>query len=390
MNAAVASLAWDEYPALPPAAGEVRQPGVASPYVGVHGAVLIVAGGANFPRAMPWDGGAKAWWDDIWVLEKDARGGARWHADPAWKLPRPIGYGISVGTPEGVVCVGGSDAERCYAEVFLLSWDAATRTLRRSPWPSLPEPLANMAGARVGQTLFVAGGQHVMKGAQPSSAFWSLDLSQRGNPAAFIWKKEATWPGPPRVLPVAAGQGAPGKERFFLFSGRQPRTGQATTLLRDAYAYDPRTRTWATLGPVGGGDGVSVMAGTAAPVGTDEILVFGGDHGDRFLELEAHDLAVERARARLATAEGPERARLERDIETQLAAKRAIYENHLGFGREVWAYDTTRDAWRVAGRSPVSPQVTTLAVNWDGEIVIPSGEIRPGVRTSSVVRVKAR
>ena len=62
-----------------------------------------------------------------------AGGAPRWVNDKTFRLPRRIGYGVSVDTPEGVVCAGGHDAERCYADVFMLSWDATTRELRRNP-----------------------------------------------------------------------------------------------------------------------------------------------------------------------------------------------------------------------------------------------------------------
>jgi N-acetylneuraminic acid mutarotase len=271
--------------------------------------------------------------------------------------------------------------------VFLLSWDARDRTVRTTPLPSLPEPLTNMAGALVGRTLYVAGGQHVMKGAVPSAVFWALDFSQRDRPAEFKWVKLPSWPGPARVLAVAAGQGPPRREKFYLFSGRLPQPGGATRLLGDAYEYDPLTRVWRTLAPIGG-LGVSVMAGTAAPFGSDEVLVFGGDRGELFLKLEAQDLAIEGLRQKLAGATAMERAALEREIDNRLEAKRTLYVGHPGFGREVFAYDTRRDAWRVVARSPFEPQVTTLAVKVGGHIVIPSGEVRPGVRTPEVVRVR--
>src|SRR5688572_17045150 len=157
--AKVMNIIWDELPPLPPSAGQAKQPGVAGPFAGVHGDALIVAGGANFPDKMPWEGGAKVWWDDIWVLEKRSDG-MRWVTDKTFKMPRRLGYGISVSTSDGVVCAGGHDAERCYADVFLLSWDTKAREIRRTTLPSMPEPLSFMAGALVGTTLYVAGGQH--------------------------------------------------------------------------------------------------------------------------------------------------------------------------------------------------------------------------------------
>lgn len=391
-HAAAAEFTWSTFPPLPPAAGQTKQPGVASPFVGVHGNALIVAGGANFPDKMPWEGGAKAWWDDIWVLEKPSGGESsqRWVTEKNFTLPRRIGYGASFSTPEGVVCAGGSDAERCYADVFLLSWDAQKREIRRESLPPLPEPLANMAGAIIDRTLYVAGGQHGMKGATASSAFWSLDLSQRNRPAEFKWQILPTWPGPPRVLPVAAAQRTARGTEFFLFSGRIPNPGSPTTLLTDAYAFDPTSRTWRKISNVGGGKGVCVMAGTTASSSTGEILIFGGDRGGLFLELESHDLAVEALRATLPSASPGEKAMLERRIEDHLAAKRKIYGAHPGFSREVLSYDPKRDTWRTAAPSPMPLPVTTTAATWNGDIVIPSGEIRPGVRTPEVLRIDGK
>lgn len=386
-SANVVELAWDELPPLPPSAGQTKQPGVAGPFVGVHHDALIVAGGANFPDRMPWDGGAKVWWDDIWVLEKADGAKLSWVSNKTFKLPRRLGYGVSVSTPEGVICAGGSDAEQCYAEVFMLSWDAKVREIRRRPLPPMPEPLSFMAGALVGHTLYVAGGQHVMKGATPSSAFWALDLSKRDLPGEFAWSKLPSWPGPPRLIPVAAAQRIGNQDAFFLFSGRRPESGRPTEVLRDVFVFEPAAGRWRTLANVNGGAGLSVMAGTAAPVG-DEILLFGGDRGELFSELEAHDLKIELLRRRLAEAPVNGRAALERAIADQLAAKKKIYDSHPGFGREVLAYAPRNNQWRVVGRSPVAPQVTTFAVKWGDAIVIPSGEIRPGVRTPAIVRVK--
>jgi N-acetylneuraminic acid mutarotase len=227
-----------------------------------------------------------------------------------------------------------------------------------------------------------------VKDAKPASVFWALDLSKRSRPEEFRWIELPTWPGVARIVPVAAAQRTKNGEEFFLFSGRVQQAGQRTQILRDAYAFNPKTRTWRTLPAIGGGAGVSVMAGTAVAVGENEILLFGGDRGDVFLELETHDVAIAAARAKLNSAAAEMRVAIEREIDARLRAKRKIYDTHAGFGREVFAYDTIRDTWRVAGESPFPPQVTTTAVRWRDAIVIPSGEVRPGVRTPSVVRAK--
>jgi solute:Na+ symporter, SSS family len=220
-----------------------------------------------------------------------------------------------------------------------------------------------------------------MKGPTPSSAFWSLDLSKR-NSADFSWTVLPTWPGPARIVPVAAAQRVGKTDTFFLFSGRLPHAGQPTALLRDAFAFDPTTNRWRTLPAIGGGkDGVSAMAGTAAAF-NDEILLFGGDRGDLFLELESHDLAI--AQLRTEGAGGSVNAQ----IEHHLQAKKKIYESHPGFSREVLAFNPRTNAWRTAARAPMALPVTTLAVQHRGAVIIPSGEVRPGVRTPEILRIR--
>ena len=69
---------WTPFTQLP------NELGVAGPFVGVSGDVLIVAGGANFPRPV-WET-SKVWCDDIFILERVGE-------DLKWRnggrLPRP-------------------------------------------------------------------------------------------------------------------------------------------------------------------------------------------------------------------------------------------------------------------------------------------------------------
>lgn len=383
----IMDIQWTQLPPVPPAPGQTRQAGLAGPFAGAQGNVLFVGGGANFPDRAPWEAGTKAWWGDLFVLERTGDGPAQWIAGKNLKLPRPIAYGFSFSTPDGVICAGGCDAAQCYRDVFQLAWNAAKREIVTTPLPPLPAPLGFMGGAMVGSTIYMAGGQETMKDAVPSTAFFALDLSKRSQPGQFKWETLPAWPGPPRIVPVAAASGG----KFYLFGGRDFHAGQPTDLLTDAYAYDPATRTWATLPPVSAGAGgppLSVMAGTAATAPDGEILLFSGDRGELFLKLEAYDLEVDALKKKMAGTSA-DRAALQREIDARLLAKKKIYETHPGFGREVLGYKPAKNTWRVVTRSPVPGQVTTIAVPWgkDGAIVIPNGEVRPGIRTAEVTQL---
>ena len=132
-------LNWTELPELPITDGLSQQLGLAGAFSGVHQDALIVAGGANFPDGAPWNGGEKVWYDDIYVLEKSAGGSYQWYT--GFKLPRPLAYGASLSTDRGLVCIGGCDANQCYSEVFLLSWNTTSskrlKLNRFLPFPNL-------------------------------------------------------------------------------------------------------------------------------------------------------------------------------------------------------------------------------------------------------------
>src|SRR6188474_1845861 len=77
--AASSSITWRQITPLPDPRG------YAGMFAGVAGGKLIVAGGANFPDTMPWEGGKKVWYDTVFVLD---RSDGQWRI--AGKLPRPL------------------------------------------------------------------------------------------------------------------------------------------------------------------------------------------------------------------------------------------------------------------------------------------------------------
>jgi len=349
--------------------------GFAGSFVGVHRGGLLVAGGANFPDGAPWLGGAKVWHDRLFVARRDADGACRWLSGRAFKLPRPLAYGVSVSLAEGVVCVGGCDGERCYADVFLLAWDPVAGGVEVTPLPPLPRPLAFMGGAAIGRRVFVAGGQESVDPASAGCFFFSLDLSQRGE-EGFCWRSLDAWPGPERILPVCASQSDGRIDRFYLFSGRRLSASGKTEFLTDGWTYSPESDTWTPLSPVApGGEPRCIMAGTAVASGANHIVVFGGADGRLFGRIESLNGEIDGAPS---AAKEALRARLNE-----------LLRNHPGFGRDLLAYHTVTDRWHRLGEMPFAGPVTTTAVRWGDAIVLPSGEVRPGVRTPAVWQARS-
>jgi N-acetylneuraminate epimerase len=321
-------LDWGTIPPLPDPLG------VAAPFAGVSDGALLVAGGANFPAGYPWQGGKKAWHDAVYVLTGT---NASWQS--AGKLPRPLAYGVSLTTPDGVLCAGGSDATRHYAEVFLLQW--SPRGLVTRNLPSLPVPLANAAGALVGSTVFIAAGADQPGEVAALNRCFVLDLAA----ASPQWQEIEPLPGKARILPVAAAvEGA-----FYLAGGAalESTNGHvARVYLRDAWRYRAGEG-WRRLADL---PKPSVAAPSPAPTVDGSFLLVGGDDGS-------------------------------------LAGFQPV-EKHPGFPRAILAYDTRTDAWRLVGELPAA-RATVPAVAWRGGFVIPSGEARPGVRSPQVWTFRA-
>jgi N-acetylneuraminic acid mutarotase len=309
--------------------------GLAGMYAGVSGGALLAAGGANFPVKMPWDGGKKVWYDKVFVLE---RPGGEWRV--AGRLPRALGYGVSVTYGDAVVCAGGSDAAGHYADVFRLRW--THEGLKTEAMPSLPKPVANGCGALVGSRLYVIGGQSSADGPASDEVF-TMDLAAR-DPA---WRKVESLPpaaggGGGRILAVAAAcDGA-----LYVAGGATLTTGAdgkpVRRYLSDAYRYDPG-RGWSRVADL---PHAVVAAPSPAPSEGDAWYVLGGDDG------------------------------------TQVGVAPGA---HRGFSRSVLRYDARGGRWTELAEKLSVGQVTAPCVGWEGAWRVVSGEVRPGVRSPAVM-----
>ena len=317
------AIRWDTSLSLPQLDGTPNI-GIAGAFSGRVDGKLLIAGGANFPDRTPEANGEKRYHRDLYIY--DASRGWQVIRDA---LPAPRAYGISVTLPEGVLCIGGCDASECTDQVSLLTLDGDRP--RFTPWPSLPRPLANAAGALVGHRIYVAGGiEQVGGGTAATRDFFMLYLHAGGR-GGLVGRRG---PGRARATAVAASQSDGFDNCFYLFSGRDFSGDSAWTVHKDGYRYNPRLGSWERL------EGeFPVMAGMAAPFGTNHILLIGGRNGtnsdDRMLRL----------------------------------------------------YHTiTETLTEVPVSDEIDLPVTTNVLPDDDGILITSGEIRPGVRTPVLLR----
>lgn len=363
--------------------------GLNGSFIGVHNNVLIIAGGANFPEKPVWEGGEKKWYNTIYVLQKNEDASVWIPTDVT--LPKPLAYGVSVTTSKGILCIGGSNEDGIYDQVFLLKWNNKNKQVEIENLPSLPMPLANMGASVVGDLVYVVGGQE-NKGANSTSNFLSLSLVSSLTRQEYTWKKHEDFPGKHRIQPVVIGQSNGHQDCLYVFSGISVDLNAEFTyeMLDDVYQFDPNKNAWTQKKNIPNNSTPSLEGGylAAAPViemGDSHIVIFGGAGGEFQHLKERLRISNEIKKLSETTPNDLINAKI-----AELQSKNNELLKNTSFTKTIWAYHTITDTWSNSGELKNKSQVVTQAVKWDGNIIIPGGEISPGVRTNKVTSLKLK
>lgn len=370
-NEKAKSITWSVHSSLPPVPGNNSQPGLAGAYAGVIHNSLVIAGGANFPDALPWEGGTKHYWADVYVLPLD--GVKDWSVMPN-ALPKKMGYGESITLPEGILLIGGENTERVLSDVYLMHFDEEEKLVFEK-WPTLPVPLTNMTGTVIDQKIYIAGGQESLEDAAATNHFFVLDLQKKSDG----WKALAPWPGPPRAFAVSAGQSDGFDNSFYLFSGRNFGPDTPTQILTDGYVYNPRLNSWKPLSTPDD-FGFSIMAGTAVASGENHILLVGGDDGSLFMERINLQKEID---SLSQTSISPQTRDSIEVLRTKINDK---LNNHPGFSRSIFLYHTITNTITKSDDVSFHLPVTSNLIPTENGLFLTSGEIKPGIRTPDVIR----
>ncbi|MDA3925703.1 MAG: sodium/solute symporter [Kiritimatiellae bacterium] len=413
-------LEWSELPPLPPAAGQTINPGVAGAYAGICSNNLIIAGGANFaiPVTDITNGAAKIYHDTVYCMEKTDNGCA--YIPVAGKLPFPLAYGASVTIPQGVLLLGGQDAEGAIADVLLLS--VGKGQLKVAALPPLPKTVSCTKAVLLNGKIYLAGGSSSSSDLDALNNFWSFDLTlltkpdfykksakatkllsitpalKRAKQSSYIWGKEFAWqslpniPGDPRSHAMVSVQHDGYAPSIYIMGGRRKLTDKEVTALPETekrslamghlkifdevYKFNFGDMQWKACTPMPS----KLAAGVSISSGQGHIFVLSG-----------------------ATGEYAENWETER-----------FFFKHPGFMNTPYIYHAITDTWIKEKSTPQSEntkaavsaqlgmktlpdgypvpvaQVTAAAVNWDSDIILIGGEVRPGVRTPAIRKISLR
>ncbi len=364
---------WSESIEIPPGEGQEIQHGLASPFAGNSGDVVIVAGGCNFPDIPVVDGGAKKYYNDAFVLvEKDGK--------PRWlfgmKIPNETAYGASVNLPDGLLCIGGNNNDETYSSTYLLKWNKNNSELEIENYPELPFPVTQMGAALVDNIVYVVGG---LADGKLANTFLSLDISKKGTDE-FKWEILADFPGVARLQPVVVAQNGSEEKHLYLFSGSSFSENQKEPdVTTDGLEYNPKTAKWTKISEIApnGYEPFSLHGASGFPLGMNHILFVGGVNyyvfNDAWRKEREGKLAIEsRDTARINQFKSWKR--------DYLSQEPAWYN----FNKEVLVYHTITNSWTVGDEYPFPAPAGAKVVAWNNGWLLINGETMPGIRTPKV------
>ena len=101
-----------------PATNGIPSIGLAGQSAGVFGDFMIIAGGTNFPDKLPWEGGRKVYFDDVFFYGKNTKGVLTFSGK--YTLPMNLGYAATASTEKGLVMAGGENETGILNKVMIL------------------------------------------------------------------------------------------------------------------------------------------------------------------------------------------------------------------------------------------------------------------------------
>ena len=343
--------------------------GVSATFAALIEGKLIVGGGANFPDKLGFEGGSKAFYDEILLYDE---------AVEEWKLighlPSPSAYGVSVPLSDGALWIGGNNAEASLNSTYHISLTPNNEVMIK-PFVSLPVTMDNFSGCSIGDMVFVAGG--IVNG-QPSNSIYSINTKTDTE-----WIKLPDFPGIPRVQPVLASVEQNGAIHIYLMGGffggdENIKPAMATDILR----YDVYSKEWTKVGEQIDPETknpFSLGGATAMTFDNRYILCLGGVNYDIFLDAISTQYNIG------YNSELTENEKRDKNLEfSKFYMTQPI--DYYKFNTVCRVYDTQTGKWSVIDSTTDAARAGATLVYEDKQFYVVQGELKPGVRSASTFK----
>lgn len=345
---------WQKPVPIPEQPDAAASKGFAGMVTGSAGSYFVLAGGANFPDTMPWNGGSKHYTSAIYLFHYE--NGTLKTVPCKIRLPHQLAYAASCQLPGGIFFGGGENKEGVKNACGQITVDSLSGTIRIDSLPPLPVPVTNASALFHNNAVYLLGGEN---STGTLASVFRLELA----PIATSWVQLPDMPLP--ASHSAAGILRQGSHDLIIVAGgRSKEKNRVSTFHDNTFLYRIKDRMWKTASPLP----YPLAAGTAIQPDPQTFILLGGDQGIVYNKVEALILDS------IAETDPVQKNKLS-------AARKKVQETHPGFSGEVLQYDITADTWHITGRLPFPCPVTTHAFIFRGIAILPLGEIRPGIRT---------
>lgn len=352
---------WKIAAVLPAKSNDEVSLGFAGNISGQIDELVIVAGGANFPIAMPWVNGKKVYYDDIYLfIKKDEQLSFK---NAHFKLPEPIAYSAVTTTKNSVIYAGGESENGLSKKVFAIQ--NSKTGLIISPLPDLPLALSNAALVNINSKLYLAGGETEH---ETSNHLLVLDLEKLNEG----WGTLKNIPIPVSHT-VMVQQRSALQDKLYLLGGRTKTAKGVSEFYSTVFEYDILMNSWNHKKPLP----YPIAAGTGAALDNKQILLFGGDKGVVFNKVEKLIIAINNEKDSI-------KKKILNDKKIQLQ------NTHPGFSNDVLLYNSINENTIKINEIPFAVPVTTNVLSIGEDFLITSGEIRAGVRAPYILLGKIK
>jgi len=300
--------------------------GVSAVAFGKIGGKLIAAGGANFPV----QDSPKRYYEDILIQKGNS-------FIPAGKMPEPSAYAASFVSDGRLVIAGGNNGKGTVKSVYELSAKGHSIVSRRLV--DLPYTVEQAACAvRTDGKVFIVGG---ISDGVPVRTIISFD--------GKVWKTVAELPED-MIQPVAFAS----EKKIYVWGGFDIVNKKA---INKGYVYDFQTKQWTDGIPVPRKE--TFTGATLIPISKNECVVVGG------VDKTIFESGL-------------------KGVEGYLSFPTGTYN----FSPVMWLFDTEKQTWTKIMEDGRLSLAGAAGCYDNGNVYIYGGEIKPGVRTKQILRIK--